>query len=86
MGVRNLFCDGEEELSREIYGERKIVSLAEMKIGEEKGGKYLAKEIRWHGEGGGRRRSVRKYLYIFEEETICTTLIVYCPWKIVRYI
>ena len=21
-----------------------------------------------------------------EEETICTTLIVYCPWKIVRYI
>ena len=40
----------------------------------------------YYGEGGGRRRSVRKYLYIFEEETICTTLIVYCPWKIVRYI
>ena len=36
----------------------------------------------YYGEGGGRRRSVRKYLYIFEEETICTTLIVYSPWKI----
>ena len=41
-----IFCDGEEELRREIYGERKIVFLAKMKIGEEKGGKYLAKEIR----------------------------------------
>ena len=46
LGVRNIFCDGEEELRREIYGERKIVFLAKMKIGEEKGGKYLAKEIR----------------------------------------
>ena len=46
MGVRNIFCDGEEELRREIYGDREIVFLAKMKIGDEKGGQYLANEIR----------------------------------------
>ena len=41
-----IFGDGEEELRRKIFGERKSVFLEEKKNGGGKGGKYLAKKIR----------------------------------------